>query len=301
VINENSTVEIVNSVVWGNVDPGLGKHFFHLHDSSSILRVFHSCVDVEASPRQCGSGTFLADPLFVESGTYDWGRYALVFFPQIVQRVDLPDFRSTLGDYHLQPGSPCIDRGTAIGAPADDLVGRARPCGRAVDIGAFEECLAVVDDPRFLRGDCNGDGITTGVSDAVHILISSFLGGAEVPCRAACDVNAVGAAAAIPDAVALLIFNFAGGIEIPAPFPTCGASSLASDKALGCPDAKAVPAIAQQQAKPRMRSQRDAAPGRRHGAAPPLRGPAGGCAGTPLDPMGQRLPQRLRAPVEAKI
>ena len=42
------------------------------------------------------------------------------------------------GDYHLQPGSPAIDRGSTAGAPTKDYDGVARPQGAGIDIGAFE-------------------------------------------------------------------------------------------------------------------------------------------------------------------
>jgi len=42
------------------------------------------------------------------------------------------------GDYHLQIGSPMIDRGTSAGAPSTDYDGQARPTGEGVDIGADE-------------------------------------------------------------------------------------------------------------------------------------------------------------------
>ena len=43
------------------------------------------------------------------------------------------------GDYHLQNGSPCIDRGLVSVAPATDIEGRARPGGDSkIDIGAYE-------------------------------------------------------------------------------------------------------------------------------------------------------------------
>ncbi len=38
----------------------------------------------------------------------------------------------------LQAGSPCIDTGTASGAPATDLLGLSRPAGAGYDMGAFE-------------------------------------------------------------------------------------------------------------------------------------------------------------------
>ena len=40
--------------------------------------------------------------------------------------------------WHLLPGSPCIDRGTASGAPALDFDGDVRPRGTGIDIGADE-------------------------------------------------------------------------------------------------------------------------------------------------------------------
>jgi hypothetical protein len=49
-----------------------------------------------------------------------------------------PRFVSYPGDLHLQSGSPCLDRGTAAGAPATDAEGRARPQGAGYDIGAYE-------------------------------------------------------------------------------------------------------------------------------------------------------------------
>lgn len=41
-------------------------------------------------------------------------------------------------DFHLQSGSPCIDRGTLTGAPASDLDNVNRPQGAGIDIGAYE-------------------------------------------------------------------------------------------------------------------------------------------------------------------
>lgn len=90
--------------------------------------------------------------------------------------------------------------------------------------------------PRFLRGDCNGDGEVTGqVTDAVFLLTHNFLGGPEPACLAACDVNADGQVLGqVTDAVYLLIHNFLGGPPPPRPFPECGATSFDTDEALGC-------------------------------------------------------------------
>ena len=49
------------------------------------------------------------------------------------------------GDFHLQKESPCIDAGTADGAPGFDFDGTTRPQGSGYDLGAYEylEPLAV--------------------------------------------------------------------------------------------------------------------------------------------------------------
>ncbi|MAE69256.1 MAG: hypothetical protein CME06_02175 [Gemmatimonadetes bacterium] len=44
-----------------------------------------------------------------------------------------------LGDFHLQSNSPCINTGTSVGAPQEDLDGDPRPIGFEVDIGADEQ------------------------------------------------------------------------------------------------------------------------------------------------------------------
>lgn len=41
-------------------------------------------------------------------------------------------------DFHLMPGSPAIDHGSPLGAPALDFDGNHRPAGAGIDIGAFE-------------------------------------------------------------------------------------------------------------------------------------------------------------------
>jgi hypothetical protein len=44
-------------------------------------------------------------------------------------------------DFHLDPASPCIDKGDPDGvppAPTEDFEGNPRPLGGGVDLGAFE-------------------------------------------------------------------------------------------------------------------------------------------------------------------
>jgi hypothetical protein len=60
------------------------------------------------------------------------------------------------GDYHLQGGSPCIDAGTPVGAPADDIEGNPRDDGYP-DMGAYEgeavACYSCIGfDPPMDKG-----------------------------------------------------------------------------------------------------------------------------------------------------
>jgi hypothetical protein len=89
--------------------------------------------------------------------------------------------------------------------------------------------------PRFLRGDCDGDGQVRGVvTDAVFLLSFNFLGGTRPECFAACDANGDGQVrGVVTDAVYLLTFNFLGGSAPPEPFPGCGPGTP-DDEELGC-------------------------------------------------------------------
>jgi len=87
-----------NSIAWGN-----GTNIFN--GGSGSVTVSYS--DVQGG--YAGTGNLDMDPLFVSSSAQD---------------------------YHLQPGSPCIDAGDPLGAPADDLDGALRDA--LPDMGADE-------------------------------------------------------------------------------------------------------------------------------------------------------------------
>lgn len=88
--------------------------------------------------------------------------------------------------------------------------------------------------PRFLRGDCNADGVTKGsITDAAFLLTYNFAGGAAPECLAACDANGDGAVN-VTDAVHLLLHNFVGGPPPALPFPRCQRSLTATAAELGC-------------------------------------------------------------------
>jgi len=92
-----------------------------------------NCIIWRNSDSDCGSG-----PAAIHSGFPE----AAEFFAK-GYITDEPQFVSTSGevanwDVSLQPTSPCIDTGTAEGAPVNDLLGTSRPQGLGIDMGAFE-------------------------------------------------------------------------------------------------------------------------------------------------------------------
>jgi hypothetical protein len=90
-------VRITNSIIWGNS-----------WDNNCIgnCTVAHSDIGTGDTS---GTGNISADPRFVDAAN---------------------------GDYHLGVGSPCIDKGTSVGAPATDIEGTPRDA--APDMGAYE-------------------------------------------------------------------------------------------------------------------------------------------------------------------
>ncbi|MBI1923926.1 T9SS type A sorting domain-containing protein [Candidatus Poribacteria bacterium] len=78
---------------------------------------------------QGGKGTFGGDATAIANSTYQ-------------NNIDAdPLFGNPFSGlaYDLKPGSPCINAGTSSGAPLTDIVGRSRPSGSGVDIGAYEQ------------------------------------------------------------------------------------------------------------------------------------------------------------------
>jgi len=68
-----------------------------------------------------------------------WNRNGTVGAVGAHDVVGNPRFaNAAVGDFHLQPNSPCIDAGTTLSGFGDDKDGRPRPQGARWDIGAYE-------------------------------------------------------------------------------------------------------------------------------------------------------------------
>jgi predicted outer membrane repeat protein len=214
---DESCPTITNCIVWGNRDPR-GSPQLSLILGCEAPIVNYSCIDDEGWEWiDDGRGNIGSNPLFVRPGHWDDNGTP----------DNLEDDTWVDGDYHLQPGSPCIDTGTSEGAPTIDIEGNGRPCGAGVDIGAYEyqteECLP--ETAAFVRGNADAQG-SLNISDGIFILNFLFLGGREPPCMDAADTDDSGTLN-VTDAVQVFNYLFLGGTAPLAPFPDCGADESA--------------------------------------------------------------------------
>ncbi len=106
------TPDLTNCILWG--DRAISESPEMYGARSDSLYVNHSCIQ-GGFP---GAGNIDADPFFADDSD---------------------------GSVQLGAGSPCLDTGTEADAPATDLLGRARPAGGGVDMGAYEGAAAAAD------------------------------------------------------------------------------------------------------------------------------------------------------------
>jgi parallel beta-helix repeat protein len=116
---DDCDVTVKNTILWNNDAPTGPEIWVGDSVSPSTLTINYS--DVQG-------GESL---VYVDSGcTLDWGDGMFDADPQ---------FEHPAGDdFHLTWTSPCINRGTNDGAPAEDMDGDLRPCVGTVDVGADE-------------------------------------------------------------------------------------------------------------------------------------------------------------------
>ena len=109
-----SSPTVTNCIMWGDTP----QEIYSIDSSAAVTYSDVQAADpLETYP---GEGNINADPLFVDPDGPDG----------IAGNAD--------DDYHLQVGSPCIDKGTSNSAPETDIEGNLRPQGRGHDMGAHE-------------------------------------------------------------------------------------------------------------------------------------------------------------------
>ncbi|MCK9462990.1 MAG: right-handed parallel beta-helix repeat-containing protein, partial [Proteobacteria bacterium] len=102
-LSSSANVDSQNTIIWGNTPQGI-----YVVAGGSCSNVYSDLQDGAGNPDY---NNISEDPVFVGGSPYD---------------------------LHLQGTSPCIDEGTAAGAPAVDLDGDPRPTGDGYDMGAYE-------------------------------------------------------------------------------------------------------------------------------------------------------------------
>lgn len=140
IYNYFSESTVTNCILWGDSATLSGNE---VRNESSSPVLAYSCVEGAFE----GTGNISDDPLLVAT-------------------------RASNG--RIQPGSPCIDAGTAAGAPGTDRQGTLRPQGTSVDMGAYElddsdhDSISDTWEKRYFgnlttasaTSDTDGDGTT---------------------------------------------------------------------------------------------------------------------------------------------
>jgi hypothetical protein len=229
-----SKVSIRSCIFWGNEAPegsslAVGDDHYGGSTMVSFSLVEGGLAGIHVrigEPPEWVAGNLEADPLFVSPGRWDDGGTP----------DDSTDDSWLDGDDHLRPDSPAIDAGDPETEPSEDLDGRYRPCGEAVDLGAYETGECASPAKRFLRGDADSSG-SLEISDPVKVLLHLFAGG-TLGCLDAGDTDSSGALN-LTDAIYGLSYLFLGGPAPPEPFPGCGTDP--GGESLGCEAAPACP------------------------------------------------------------
>ena len=162
-------------------------------------------------------GNFTADHNLINGYTQMYGTDYVTGDPKFV------DIASN--DFHIQSGSPAIDKGSDQYAPGVDYDGAIRPQGLGFDIGAYEYSSPLLSQP-FKRADVNQDN-QVGIADAIAILEYLYKN-RQISCLDAIDTNDDGEIN-IADAIKLLGYLFSSGSTPAEPFAACGLDQTVDD------------------------------------------------------------------------
>jgi uncharacterized repeat protein (TIGR01451 family) len=133
---DGSRPELTNSILWNNISNKVTEVIFY--GGSNAVTFSHSVVrDGINGIKSYGSSGVNA------SDTVNWLDGNLDVAPAFVGN----------GDYHLADNSPLLDKGTATGAPTEDIEGmlRQHSAGVRPDMGAYEKTALNFEQRRILR------------------------------------------------------------------------------------------------------------------------------------------------------
>ncbi len=165
--NDSSSPTVTNCTFMGNSAYYYGGGMFNLDSSSPTVT---NCILWGDSPNEIYNYDSSYPTITysdIEGGCEGEGNIAA--FPYFVN--------ATSGDLRLFDVSPCIDAGTATGAPETDIRGVTRPQGAGVDMGAYEmqpgECLydGLFNDPDTGEGPAFAASASSLFPDLADLLV----------------------------------------------------------------------------------------------------------------------------------
>jgi hypothetical protein len=161
-----SSPTVTNCILWANTASD-DNEIYNFYESTPVISYCdiagcgYSGAGWDTALGYDGGGNIDADPYFVDIGYWD---------PNNTPDNPNDDFWVN-GDYHLLPGSPCIDAGdnSVVDANIPDLDGYPRIMNDVVDMGAYEFLPAMEVDVHILPRVINRNNRVKRIIAIIHL------------------------------------------------------------------------------------------------------------------------------------